>query len=209
MKMDDQIGIWNMCLSSLLHINMFLSSYCYKILQVYSIITCKTDELGGVKYLSTLYELKLLILCITQTTCTVCSHVSTALILSIVTSTSSLSHFRYDMYLDRLLDRIKEEKGITFEEFRVFCQFLNNLEDFTIAMRMYTLADHPISKGGCAIKSIAVHRIKLSVAPDCALEGLNFAVNGNYLVCIVERVFSVGYELIFQMNVNEVYASKG
>ncbi|PSN36193.1 Calcium uptake protein 3 [Blattella germanica] len=53
---------------------------------------------------------------------------------------------RYDMYLDRLLDRIKEEKGITFDEFRVFCQFLNNLEDFSIAMRMYTLADHPISK---------------------------------------------------------------
>lgn len=52
----------------------------------------------------------------------------------------------YDMYLDRLLDRIKETKGITFEEFHVFCQFLNNLEDFTIAMRMYTLADHPISK---------------------------------------------------------------
>ncbi|XP_060516069.1 calcium uptake protein 3, mitochondrial isoform X2 [Cylas formicarius] len=52
----------------------------------------------------------------------------------------------YDMYLDRLLDRIKDSKGITFEEFHVFCQFLNNLEDFTIAMRMYTLADHPISK---------------------------------------------------------------
>nr|XP_023013007.1 calcium uptake protein 3, mitochondrial-like isoform X2 [Leptinotarsa decemlineata] len=52
----------------------------------------------------------------------------------------------YDMYLDRLLDRIKDTKGITFEEFHVFCQFLNNLEDFTIAMRMYTLADHPISK---------------------------------------------------------------
>lgn len=53
----------------------------------------------------------------------------------------------YDMYLDRLLDRIKDSKGITFEEFYVFCQFLNNLEDFSIAMRMYTLADHPISKG--------------------------------------------------------------
>lgn len=53
----------------------------------------------------------------------------------------------YDMYLDRLLDRIKDTKGITFEEFYVFCQFLNNLEDFSIAMRMYTLADHPISKG--------------------------------------------------------------
>ncbi|CAG9760436.1 unnamed protein product [Ceutorhynchus assimilis] len=52
----------------------------------------------------------------------------------------------YDMYLDRLLDRIKDAQGITFEEFHVFCQFLNNLEDFSIAMRMYTLADHPISK---------------------------------------------------------------
>ncbi|XP_044764916.1 calcium uptake protein 3, mitochondrial isoform X2 [Coccinella septempunctata] len=52
----------------------------------------------------------------------------------------------YDMYLDRLLDRIKETKGITFDEFHVFCLFLNNLEDFSIAMKMYTLADHPISK---------------------------------------------------------------
>lgn len=52
----------------------------------------------------------------------------------------------YDMYLDRLLDRMKDERGITFEEFKTFCQFLNNLEDFSIAMRMYTLADHPISK---------------------------------------------------------------
>ncbi|XP_049817095.1 calcium uptake protein 3, mitochondrial isoform X2 [Aethina tumida] len=52
----------------------------------------------------------------------------------------------YDMYLDRLLDRIKDPQGITFEEFYVFCQFLNNLDDFSIAMRMYTLADHPICK---------------------------------------------------------------
>ncbi|XP_037923166.1 calcium uptake protein 3, mitochondrial isoform X2 [Hermetia illucens] len=52
----------------------------------------------------------------------------------------------YDMYLDRLLDRVKDEQGITFVEFRDFCQFLNNLEDFAIAMRMYTLADRAISK---------------------------------------------------------------
>ncbi|XP_065349168.1 calcium uptake protein 3, mitochondrial isoform X4 [Cloeon dipterum] len=57
-----------------------------------------------------------------------------------------LSADQYDMYLDRLLDRIKHEQGISFNEFRVFCQFLNNLEDFSIAMRMYTLADHPISQ---------------------------------------------------------------
>lgn len=64
------------------------------------------------------------------------------------------------MYLDRLLERIKMEKGIppgiSFDEFKVFCQFLNNLEDFTIAMRMYTLADHPISKG----KKIKIHHFK-------------------------------------------------
>ncbi|CAH1388736.1 unnamed protein product, partial [Nezara viridula] len=53
----------------------------------------------------------------------------------------------HEQYLERLLTRVKDSmKGITFEEFKVFCQFLNNLEDFTIAMRMYTLADHPISK---------------------------------------------------------------
>ncbi|CRL01654.1 CLUMA_CG014877, isoform A [Clunio marinus] len=52
----------------------------------------------------------------------------------------------YDNYLDRLLDREAKEKGVSFEEFRQFCQFLNNLEDFSIAMRMYTLADRSISK---------------------------------------------------------------
>ncbi|XP_067612716.1 calcium uptake protein 3, mitochondrial isoform X7 [Eurosta solidaginis] len=52
----------------------------------------------------------------------------------------------YDAYLERLMDRIKVEHGITFEEFRDFCRFLNNLEDFAIAMRMYTLADRAISQ---------------------------------------------------------------
>ncbi|XP_050340735.1 calcium uptake protein 3, mitochondrial isoform X4 [Bactrocera neohumeralis] len=52
----------------------------------------------------------------------------------------------YDAYLERLMDRVKEERGITFDEFRDFCRFLNNLEDFAIAMRMYTLADRAISQ---------------------------------------------------------------
>lgn len=46
-----------------------------------------------------------------------------------------------------MMDRAELNIGITFEEFRRFYQFLNNLDDFSIAMRMYTLADHPISKG--------------------------------------------------------------
>ncbi|XP_030373461.1 calcium uptake protein 3, mitochondrial isoform X6 [Scaptodrosophila lebanonensis] len=52
----------------------------------------------------------------------------------------------YDVFLERLLSRIKDDKGISFNDFRDFCHFLNNLDDFTIAMRMYTLADRAISK---------------------------------------------------------------
>lgn len=37
------------------------------------------------------------------------------------------------MFLDRLLDRVKQEKGVSFKEFRDFCQFLNNLEDFSVS----------------------------------------------------------------------------
>jgi len=51
----------------------------------------------------------------------------------------------YDNILERLFERLPEERGITFEEFRDFGQFLNNLDDFQIAMRMYTLADKAIS----------------------------------------------------------------
>lgn len=63
---------------------------------------------------------------------------------------------RYDKYLDRMLDRADLHIGITFEEFRRFYQFLNTLDDFSIAMRMYTLADHPISKGKKSIQYIII-----------------------------------------------------
>ncbi|XP_034947002.1 calcium uptake protein 3, mitochondrial isoform X2 [Chelonus insularis] len=52
----------------------------------------------------------------------------------------------YEQYLGRLLEGSKNHEEINFQEFRLFYQFLNSLDDFSIAMRMYTLADHPISK---------------------------------------------------------------
>lgn len=52
----------------------------------------------------------------------------------------------YDAYLTRLRERIPEELGISFDDFKQFCQFLNNLDDFSIAMRMYTFADQAISQ---------------------------------------------------------------
>ncbi|XP_063075484.1 calcium uptake protein 3, mitochondrial isoform X2 [Engraulis encrasicolus] len=49
-------------------------------------------------------------------------------------------------YLDNVRQSIPDEKGITFEEFRSFFQFLNNLEDFTIAMQMYNFASRSIGQ---------------------------------------------------------------
>ncbi|XP_076344767.1 mitochondrial calcium uptake 3 isoform X2 [Tachypleus tridentatus] len=52
----------------------------------------------------------------------------------------------YEAYIQRVQEQIPEEKGITFEQFKAFCQFLNNLDEFAIAMRMFTFANQPISQ---------------------------------------------------------------
>eukprot|EP00062_Callorhinchus_milii_P008328 gi/632950889/ref/XP_007890984.1/ PREDICTED: calcium uptake protein 3, mitochondrial isoform X3 [Callorhinchus milii] len=49
-------------------------------------------------------------------------------------------------YLENVRQRIPEDKGITFDEFRSFFQFLNNLEDFAIAMQMYNFANRSIGQ---------------------------------------------------------------
>ncbi|TRY84416.1 hypothetical protein DNTS_035753 [Danionella cerebrum] len=49
-------------------------------------------------------------------------------------------------YLQNVHQSVADEKGITFEEFRSFFQFLNNLEDFAIAMQMYNYANRPIGQ---------------------------------------------------------------
>ncbi|XP_070818674.1 calcium uptake protein 3, mitochondrial-like isoform X2 [Chaetodon trifascialis] len=49
-------------------------------------------------------------------------------------------------YLENVRHSMPDEKGITFEEFRSFFQFLNNLEDFTIAMQMYNFANRSIGQ---------------------------------------------------------------
>ncbi|XP_077957649.1 calcium uptake protein 3, mitochondrial isoform X2 [Gasterosteus aculeatus] len=49
-------------------------------------------------------------------------------------------------YLENVRHSLPEEKGISFEEFRSFFQFLNNLEDFTIAMQMYNFANRSVGQ---------------------------------------------------------------
>ena len=38
-------------------------------------------------------------------------------------------------------------QGVSFEDFKEFGQFLNNLDDMALAMKMYTYTDKPISQG--------------------------------------------------------------
>ncbi|KAJ8383125.1 hypothetical protein SKAU_G00039030 [Synaphobranchus kaupii] len=49
-------------------------------------------------------------------------------------------------YLENVRQTIPDEKGITFDEFRAFFQFLNNLDDFAIAMQMYNFASRSIGQ---------------------------------------------------------------
>uniref|UniRef100_A0A3Q2TAE5 Mitochondrial calcium uptake family member 3 n=1 Tax=Fundulus heteroclitus TaxID=8078 RepID=A0A3Q2TAE5_FUNHE len=49
-------------------------------------------------------------------------------------------------YMENVRQSIPDEKGITFDEFRSFFQFLNNLEDFAIAMQMYNFASRSIGQ---------------------------------------------------------------
>jgi len=74
----------------------------------------------------------------------------------------------YDNILNRLYGRLEEERGISFQEFKDFCQFLNNLDDFQIAMRMYTLADKAITQEEfgravyiCTGKQLSTHIISV------------------------------------------------
>ncbi|XP_027709460.1 calcium uptake protein 3, mitochondrial isoform X5 [Vombatus ursinus] len=50
------------------------------------------------------------------------------------------------VFLDNVRYNMIEEKGITFDEFRSFFQFLNNLEDFAIALNMYNFASRSIGQ---------------------------------------------------------------
>ena len=37
-------------------------------------------------------------------------------------------------------------QGISFQDYSDFCQLLNSLEDFSIAMTMYTIAGQPVTE---------------------------------------------------------------
>ena len=63
------------------------------------------------------------------------------------------------------VDHDEELAGISFDEFRDFCLFLNNLDDFQIAMRMYTLADKAIAPGKRNVHSNINLKKSLKISP--------------------------------------------
>ncbi|XP_062855856.1 calcium uptake protein 3, mitochondrial [Trichomycterus rosablanca] len=81
-------------------------------------------------------------------------------------------------YLENVRQSIPDEKGITFEEFRSFFQFLNNLEDFTIAMQMYNFASRPIGQDEFTRAVYVATGLKLS----------------RHLVNIVFKIFDVDHD---------------
>uniref|UniRef100_A0AC34GPK9 EF-hand domain-containing protein n=1 Tax=Panagrolaimus sp. ES5 TaxID=591445 RepID=A0AC34GPK9_9BILA len=49
-------------------------------------------------------------------------------------------------YIQRVSDRTNDDQGISLEQFEQFSMFLNNLDDFTKAVRLFTAADLPVSR---------------------------------------------------------------
>ncbi|XP_038055114.1 calcium uptake protein 3, mitochondrial-like [Patiria miniata] len=49
-------------------------------------------------------------------------------------------------FIHTVRKRMPEEKGINFVNFKDFFQFLNNLDDFEIVLKMFTFADQPMNE---------------------------------------------------------------
>ncbi|XP_052527360.1 calcium uptake protein 2, mitochondrial isoform X2 [Tympanuchus pallidicinctus] len=51
-----------------------------------------------------------------------------------------------EIYWQNVKDRFEAGENISLEEFKTFCKFTNNLEDFSIAMQMFTVANRPVKR---------------------------------------------------------------
>ncbi|CAD5219489.1 unnamed protein product [Bursaphelenchus xylophilus] len=60
---------------------------------------------------------------------------------------SLVSEAKYEEHLRRVANRVSlRDPGITLDQFQQFSKFLNNLEDFSRAVRLYVTADIPVSR---------------------------------------------------------------
>ncbi|KAK7899487.1 hypothetical protein WMY93_020340 [Mugilogobius chulae] len=90
-------------------------------------------------------------------------------------------------YLDNVRSSMPDEKGITFEEFRSFFQFLNNLEDFTIAMQMYNFANRSIGQAGSNQNLAWQSHWLVTVETMLTLHMMKFVDTYDYVLCLLLR----------------------
>uniref|UniRef100_A0A5K3ELI1 EF-hand domain-containing protein n=1 Tax=Mesocestoides corti TaxID=53468 RepID=A0A5K3ELI1_MESCO len=57
---------------------------------------------------------------------------------------TNIPELHYDVFLSRL-KRLPSNMEITLDDFKSFYKFINHLDDFQMAMKMYQLANRPIS----------------------------------------------------------------
>uniref|UniRef100_A0A2D4KW21 EF-hand domain-containing protein n=1 Tax=Micrurus paraensis TaxID=1970185 RepID=A0A2D4KW21_9SAUR len=51
-----------------------------------------------------------------------------------------------EIYWQNVKERIQAGESISMDEFKSFCQFTNRLEDFSIALKMFTVASRPVKR---------------------------------------------------------------
>uniref|UniRef100_A0A8C6VRG4 Mitochondrial calcium uptake 2 n=1 Tax=Naja naja TaxID=35670 RepID=A0A8C6VRG4_NAJNA len=51
-----------------------------------------------------------------------------------------------EIYWQNVKERIQAGESISMDEFKTFCQFTNRLEDFSIALKMFTVASRPVKR---------------------------------------------------------------
>ncbi|CAD5114177.1 DgyrCDS3318 [Dimorphilus gyrociliatus] len=115
-----------------------------------------------------------------------------------------LSEEQHDEYLNRLRKRITSGKGIDFKAFKDFCQFLNNLDDFAIAMRIYTYSEQPISESEFrrAVKISTGHELDFHVVHTVFqlfdVDGDNQLSHNEFITVMKDRVHRGFRSQIFQ-----------
>jgi hypothetical protein len=60
---------------------------------------------------------------------------------------SQLTSDEKDIYISRVKQRVQADEGITFPQFLEFNNFLNDFNEFVIALRMFTYAKQPVTQG--------------------------------------------------------------
>ncbi|KHN80279.1 Calcium uptake protein 3, mitochondrial, partial [Toxocara canis] len=87
---------------------------------------------------------------------------------------SIVRHDDYAKYIKRVSERtMPGDQGITLEQFEKFSLFLNNLEEFTAAVRLYAAAEIPVSQ------SEFIHAVRASTSYEL----------DEYLVHLLYRIF--------------------